>query len=118
MNKKEDEGVRFQIARTSLANERTFLSWIRTSLALMSAGVALVKLLPHSDALEARVLGVILVLLGTGAVVIGYLRWGKNEQRIMESLPLGTPQGPRFLAAGMGLIALVALLITLIDGSD
>ncbi len=25
MNKKEDDGVRFQIARTSLANERTFL---------------------------------------------------------------------------------------------
>ncbi len=79
--------------------------------------MAIVKLLPHSDALEARVLGVILVLLGAGTVAIGYLRWGKNEQRIMEDLPLGTPKGPPFLAAGMGLIALVALLITLMDGS-
>ncbi|MEX2553362.1 MAG: DUF202 domain-containing protein [Actinomycetota bacterium] len=117
MNKKEDDGVRFQIARTSLANERTFLSWIRTSLALMGAGVAIVKLLPHSDSLQARFLGVILVLLGAGTVVIGYLRWVKNEQRIMEDLPLRTPKGPRYLAAGMGLIAMLALLLTLIDRS-
>ena len=31
------------LARDHLANERTFLSWLRTSVTLMGVGVALVK---------------------------------------------------------------------------
>jgi putative membrane protein len=32
--------------RFTLANERTFLAWIRTSLALLAGGVAVVQLVP------------------------------------------------------------------------
>ena len=32
--------------RFTLANERTFLAWIRTALALIAGGVALVQLVP------------------------------------------------------------------------
>ncbi len=33
--------------RFTLANERTFLTWLRTSLALIAAGVAVVQLVPE-----------------------------------------------------------------------
>ena len=35
--------------RLHYANERTFLAWIRTSLALMTAGLVITQLLPASS---------------------------------------------------------------------
>lgn len=34
--------------RFSLANERTFLAWLRTALAMVAAGVLLQQLSPHA----------------------------------------------------------------------
>ena len=50
--------------RYTLANERTFLAWVRTSLAMLAGGVALHALgLPESEWLRS-VLAVLLVLFG------------------------------------------------------
>ncbi|TQO19384.1 uncharacterized protein DUF202 [Rhodoglobus vestalii] len=58
-------------ARFSLANERTFLAWIRTALALISAGVALEAfVLPIAPAFR---LGASLLLILLGVVVAGLL---------------------------------------------
>ncbi|WP_420814622.1 YidH family protein, partial [Kineococcus vitellinus] len=52
--------------RFSLANERTFLAWVRTSLALLAAGVALEGL---DLALQPQLrLAASLVLVGLGAL--------------------------------------------------
>ena len=48
--------------RFSLANERTFLAWIRTSLALIAGGLAVIHLLAGSTVW--RSLGILLILLG------------------------------------------------------
>ncbi len=47
----DDEGVdddheREPDYRFTLANERTFLAWLRTSLSLLAAGIAVVQLIP------------------------------------------------------------------------
>jgi putative membrane protein len=39
--------------RFSLANERTFLAWIRTALAILASGVALDQLVLHSAGTNA-----------------------------------------------------------------
>jgi len=55
--------------RFSLANERTFLAWIRTALALLAGGVAVVQLVPAFKFPGGRLtLGVILVVL---SLVVG-----------------------------------------------
>lgn len=75
--------------RFSFANERTFLAWIRTALALIASGVAVdVLVLPERDPL-ARSLAVLLAALGMAAAVISGIRWARAEQamRLKEPLP-------------------------------
>ena len=55
--------------RASLANERTFLAWVRTALALAAGGVALEALdLPVAGGLRLAA-ALLLVALGTGTPV-------------------------------------------------
>ena len=61
-------------ARFSLANERTFLAWIRTSFALVAAGVALEALdLPIHSELR-QIFAVVFILLGLLAACSSFPR--------------------------------------------
>lgn len=76
--------------RFTLANERTFLSWVRTSIGLVAAGVAVFHFLDASRATSALAL----VLLGTGALAglagFGHFRKADRAIRRGESLPTNT----------------------------
>lgn len=76
--------------RFTLANERTFLSWVRTSIGLVAAGVAVFHFLDASRATSALAL----VLLGTGALagLAGFAHFRKADRAIRrgESLPTNT----------------------------
>jgi len=67
--------------RFSLANERTFLAWIRTALGFLAAGVGLDQL--------RQLLALLLCLFSGGLAIYGYLRWLRNEKamRLKEDLP-------------------------------
>lgn len=76
--------------RWSLANERTFLAWFRTALALLAAAVAVVQLVPTFSIPGGRtVLGSALAVAGGGIPVFAYRRWAAVERsmRRRESLP-------------------------------
>lgn len=76
--------------RFSLANERTFLAWIRTALGFLAAGVGLDQLAPEfATPLIREVLALVLCLFGGGLAVYGYLRWLNNEKamRLKQDLP-------------------------------
>ena len=74
--------------RFSLANERTYLAWIRTALALVAGGVAAeVVGLGQQEAL-GRVLAIVLVVLGVGCAVFGGIRWALAERAMRLSQPL------------------------------
>jgi putative membrane protein len=74
--------------RFSFANERTFLAWIRTSLALLAAAVALdVVDLDISSAVHHLLAGV-LVVLGLLAAVIAWFRWALAERAVRRRGPL------------------------------
>jgi putative membrane protein len=76
--------------RFSLANERTFLAWIRTALGFLAAGVGLDQLAPEfATPLIRQVLALLLCLFAGGLAVYGYMRWLRNEKamRLKEDLP-------------------------------
>ena len=100
--------------RISLANERTFLAWIRTALALMAAGVAVIQFVPGL-ALLRHILGFTLVGLGGIVAAIAYSHWESVERamRLGEQLPYSTV--PRIVASALALTALGALVLVTYD---
>lgn len=77
MSEGDDPDYRF-----SLANERTFLAWIRTALALIAGAVAVVQLVPPFRIPGGRVLlGVVLGLTGVTVTATAYVRWGPTSRR-------------------------------------
>lgn len=103
----EDPDVRF-----TLANERTFLSWIRTALALDAAGLAVVQLLPELVVPHAReALAVALVVLGTVVASASFRRWASVEDAMRTGSPLPSSWLPGFLAATIGVLSLVTVVL-------
>jgi putative membrane protein len=75
--------------RFSLANERTFLAWARTALAILAGAVALHSLaLPSTGWLRAFIV-IVLIVLALACTVMAYLRWARVERamRLREPLP-------------------------------
>ena len=97
--------------RFTFANERTFLAWIRTALALMAAGVALDSLASALPETPRRWVAAGLILAGVAGCGLAWLRWMANERALRESRPLpGLPLGLALVvlvaAGGMVLVAL------------
>ncbi len=93
--------------RFTFANERTFLAWLRTALALVVAGVAVDVLADSADEGGGyRPLAVALVVLGMATSVTAFTRWMSNERAMRRQEPLpGMGLGP-VLAAGIAVVAL------------
>jgi len=103
--------------RFSLANERTFLAWIRTALALLAGGVAAVQLVPAFNFPGGRLtLGVILVVLSLVVATGSYFRWTANERAMRLDRSLAHSLVPQLLAAGLTVVALLALLMVVVSG--
>jgi putative membrane protein len=100
--------------RFSLANERTFLAWIRTGLALLAAGVGLDTLPLPIGARPQRMIAVELIALGLACTASAWWRWARTERAIRRGEPL--PAASAFgatLATGVFLAGSVYLLVSL-----
>ena len=102
--------------RVTFANERTFLAWNRTALALIGGGLAAGQLLEFNTRAVRLIVGLVPILLGAVLAARSYQRWEANERalRLGQPLPAGTP--PRWLAAAVVLIALVLAVLVVVDG--
>lgn len=103
--------------RFTFANERTFLAWSRTALALVVAGLAIVQLLPPFPGVPAgrHLLGVPLIVLGAVLAVVAYTEWVRNHRALRRGEPLPKSVMPWILAAtiaGMALISAIVLLLS------
>jgi putative membrane protein len=100
--------------RFTLANERTFLAWTRTTLALMATGLAVVEFL-HSEPRAVRLaIGGPLVVLAGVVALRSYGRWEAVERALRLGRPLPYSTFPRLLGAGIGVIALAAAVLLLV----
>ena len=96
----------------SMANERTFLAWLRTALALLAASVAVSQLLPAFDLPGGRtVLGVLLAVLGAAVAAFAYLRWASTERAMRLSRPLRYPVSLVLLSGAMTTIGILVVVL-------
>jgi putative membrane protein len=97
-------------ARFTLANERTFLAWIRTSLALIAGGVAVEALsLPLQPGFRLAA-SVVLLGLGLSTPGLAWLEWGLIERALRQGRPLPASRISVVLAGGTTVVAVLALL--------
>lgn len=101
--------------RFTLANERTFLAWIRTSLALLAGGVAVEAFMDDLFGPELR--KTVAVLLLVLALLIGggsFFRWLNVERSMRRKDPLPLPWIAPVLATGGGLVAAIMTVFVLV----
>ncbi|MGE3284469.1 MAG: YidH family protein [Pseudonocardia sp.] len=99
--------------RFTLANERTFLAWLRTSLAFVAGAVALGSLAPDLGPSVVRT-ALIALLLGLAMILsIGaYTRWDRAERALREDRPLTHGILPRVIATLVSMVVVAAALLT------
>jgi putative membrane protein len=100
--------------RFTLANERTFLAWTRTTLALLAAGLAVVEFLDSESKVVRVAIGVPLMLLGAAVSVRSYARWENVERALRLGRPLPYSTIPRFLGIGIALITVAACVLVVV----
>ena len=93
----EGKQARVKNRRVHMANERTFLAWIRTSVGIMAFGFVIEKfIIPlgcgnaagghglFDEHQYVTCLGIFLVSLGAAAALLATYRFRKTEKQIME----------------------------------
>ena len=101
--------------RFTLANERTFLAWIRTSLALLAGGIAVEAF--TTDVFPEpirRGLSVLLLLLGMLLSAGSAIRWLRVEASLRSNRPLPLPLIGPLLAAGCAVAAAVVIAVVVL----
>nr|WP_228531683.1 DUF202 domain-containing protein [Micromonospora sp. ANENR4] len=100
--------------RFSLANERTFLAWLRTGLALVAGGLAAAQFLPPLRLAHLREgLAVALLLLGATVSIRAVDHWARTERamRLNEELPASRFPAVLALVVAVGALLLVAAVL-------
>ncbi|MDT0203202.1 DUF202 domain-containing protein [Nocardioides sp. AE5] len=97
--------------RFSLANERTFLAWIRTALALLAAGVAVDVVDLSMSASSQTALAFLLVCTGMGTAIASWIRWALAERAIRCAEPL-----PSFGFGAIFTLVVIAAAVIVMTG--
>jgi putative membrane protein len=100
--------------RFSFANERTFLAWIRTAVALVAAGVGLAAFVDGfgPDGLR-RGVAVVIILLGGLISGVAFHRWHRAERALRLRAPLPLPQLAPAIGYGVAALAILVLVVVL-----
>src|SRR5258705_1587090 len=100
--------------RFTLANERTFLAWIRTALALIAGGVAVVQLVPALSIPGVRHgLGSVLTAAGGVLAVLAVRRWQHVQTAMRRGAELPRSRMPVLL--GVVVVAVTIAVIVVIS---
>jgi putative membrane protein len=101
--------------RFTLANERTYLAYLRTSLACYAGGLSAVQFLDLGpDRLVARIIGVILVAAGIVTTAGAFRRWQLNLTAMRRGGPLPVTSLPLVLGATIVVVGVIGLLFSLL----
>jgi putative membrane protein len=99
--------------RFSLANERTYLAWIRTALALLAGAIVIDQLTPDLAEPAIRILISSFLCVCSGLLaVFAYRRWAQNERAIRNNSQLTYTSFLKVIS--MVLVAITAVIIWVI----
>ena len=102
--------------RFTYANERTFLAWSRTSLALVVTGIAATQLLPRFDIdFGRRLIGIPLIALGAVLALVSYRHWYDNERAMRLGEPLPRSRMTLVLAVGIAVVSVIAVVVAIVE---
>ncbi len=103
--------------RYTFANERTFLAWSRTALALVVAGLGVVQLLPPFPGVPwgRHVLGVPLIVFGAVVAVTAYREWITSQRAMRLDQPLPRSIMPVVMTVIIAAMAVVAAVVVLVS---
>lgn len=90
-------------ARFLLANDRTLLAWIRTSLAVLAGGLILLQV--HQG---HQLIGLAVMVAGTAVTLIGYSRYRAADRAIRAGKLPHTGKGP---AIEVGMVVFLAVVL-------
>src|SRR3954471_15037106 len=99
--------------RFTMANERTFLAWNRTALALIGGGLAVEQFL-DTGRTTRLVLAIPLILAGAIVAASSYSRWRANEEALKRGDALPPSRMPMLVAASFALLSLGALVLAVV----
>ncbi|WP_228001794.1 YidH family protein [Nocardia australiensis] len=95
--------------RFTLANERTFLAWVRTALGLLAGAVAVHALIePVGGAVALRAAVFVCVALAFILSIVSYRRWRAVERAMNAGTVLPGPGLAPILAGGMAVVSVLA----------
>ena len=100
--------------QAELANERTYLSWLRTGLALMAVGVAAERVLPAEGIIWARqLIGVSLIFAGVLTAGLARWRWERVDRAVRAGDPIPRPNLGYLVTAAIVLNGLATIVLLL-----
>jgi putative membrane protein len=100
--------------RFTFANERTFLAWTRTGLALIAGGLAAAQALHFGVSNIDLLVAIPAIVLGGVIGVVSFLRWERNERAMRLGEPVGYSQLARIVALGISAIAAISLILVVV----
>ncbi len=109
-SERPDPDIRF-----SLANERTFLAWVRTAIGLVAAGVAIFHLIDESW--PTTVLALVLLATGALAACAGFSHFRTADHAIRSGEPMPTRGVLIVVMTSAVLLAAAAGVVSILVGA-
>ncbi len=101
-----------------LANERTFLAWIRTSLGLIAGGVALDQFVAsEKGSVVVGVIAFIVITLGAVVAAIGVIEWKRTNAAMDGGVPIPRSRVTPLLGIAVMIVAVAIGVALLLENS-
>jgi putative membrane protein len=101
-----------------LANERTFLAWIRTSLGLIAGGVALDQFVAaEKGAVTVGVIAFVVIALGAVVAVVGMIEWQRTNRAMATGNPIPRSRVIPLLGIAVMIVAIAIGLALLMENA-
>jgi putative membrane protein len=101
-----------------LANERTFLAWVRTSLGLVAGGVALDQFVAsEKGSVIVAVIAFAVIALGALVALIGIIEWKRTNAAMYGGLPIPRSRVAPLLGVAIMIVAIAIAVALLMENS-
>lgn len=102
--------------RFLLANERTFLAWMRTALGLIAGGVALDQFVqPETGSAAVAVVSLAIIATGALLAIVGTVRWSRTDAAMRAGTPVTRTRTIVVVGALLAILALVVAGVLLVS---